>query len=46
MRDATPFRERQLRGSDIHPLIELHGVGVDDFGGQAAGTELFRDFQR
>ncbi|GAA1294770.1 hypothetical protein GCM10009647_006150 [Streptomyces sanglieri] len=31
MRDGFAFGERQLRGADIHPPVELHGVGVDHF---------------
>ena len=30
VRDAAAFGDGQLRGTDVHPAVELHGVGVDD----------------
>ena len=35
MDDALPLVDRQLCGSDIHALIQLHRVGVDDLTVQA-----------
>jgi hypothetical protein len=34
VRDVTALLGRQLGGSDVHPPVELHGVGVDDFTAQ------------
>lgn len=31
VRDAAPLPRRQLGGADVHPPVQLHGVGVDDF---------------
>src|SRR3712207_8460973 len=27
--DATTLRDRQLGRADVHPAVDLHGVGVD-----------------
>lgn len=37
VRDAAPFLGRQLGGTDVHPPVELHRVGVDDLAAQALG---------
>ena len=29
--------DRQLRGPDVHPAVELHGVGVHDLAAQSLG---------
>ena len=37
VRYATALRRRQLRGADVHPPVELHGVGVDHLTAQLRG---------
>ncbi|GAA2487618.1 hypothetical protein GCM10010393_18700 [Streptomyces gobitricini] len=37
MGDAAALLGRQLGGADVHPPVELHGVGVDDFTAQLLG---------
>ena len=38
VRDAAAGVDGQLRGADVHPAVELHGVGVDDLDpGQVRG---------
>ncbi len=39
VRDATAFLGRQFRGADVHPTVELHGVGVDDLTAEPLGQE-------
>src|SRR5690606_38589206 len=37
VRDALALLGRQLGGSDVHPPVELHGVGVDDLTAEPTG---------
>ncbi len=37
MVDAAALRRRELCGADVHPAVELHGVGVDDLAAETFG---------
>ncbi len=37
VRDTATFPGRQFGGADVHPPVQLHGVGVDDFAVEMAG---------
>jgi hypothetical protein len=37
--DAAALLGRQLGGTDVHPTVELHGVGVDDLAAEALGQK-------
>jgi len=37
MRNPAPLGNRQFRGADVHPAVELHGVGVDDLTAEPFG---------
>ncbi|BBZ66795.1 hypothetical protein MINS_22240 [Mycolicibacterium insubricum] len=41
MDDAAALVWRQLGGADVHPAVELHGVGVDHLGTDPLGGEEF-----
>ena len=31
MWDTKPFCRRELRSTNVHPLVNLHRIGIDDF---------------
>lgn len=39
VRDGRALGERQFRGADVHPPVELHGVGIDHFAPELLGEE-------
>ncbi|GAA3533026.1 hypothetical protein GCM10022295_13680 [Streptomyces osmaniensis] len=39
MRDSLALLGRQFGGADIHPSVQLHGVGVDDFAAELPGQK-------
>lgn len=43
VRDALSLGGGRLAGADIHPAVDLEGVGGDDLGDQPAALELAGD---
>lgn len=39
VRDPSALLGRQLGGADVHPSVQLHGVGVDDLAAETLGKE-------
>jgi hypothetical protein len=46
MRDPPPLRDRQLRRTDVHAAVELHGVCVHDLSGSTGVPESGRQVER